>query len=54
MLPSLRFAVMNYYTGGRHPMGYIGIGQDIDSYKVDFKSFDDIQSDRTLHYVFDK
>ena len=53
-LPSLRFAVMNYWQGGRHPMGYIGVGQDITEYKIPLSTFDDIQSDKTLHYEFKK
>ncbi len=54
MLPSLRFAAMNYFTGGRHPMGYIGVEQDIDDYEVPMSSFDDMQSDHTLRYVYEK
>lgn len=54
MLPSLRFAAMNYFKGGRHPMGYIGIGEDIEGYKILSTEFDDIQNDQTLHYVISK
>ena len=54
MLPSLRFAAMNYFKGGRHPMGYIGIGEDIEEYKILSTEFDDIQNDQTLHYVISK
>lgn len=54
MLPSLRFAVFNYWNGGRHPMGYVGVGQNIDEYKIPLSSFDDIQSDRSLRYVVEK
>lgn len=50
-LPSLRFAAYNYWNGGRHPMGYVGIGENIDSYGISFSDFDDLQSDRSLHYV---
>lgn len=53
-LPSLRFAVMNYWKGGRHPIGYVGIGQEIDEYKIPVSMFDDIQSDKTLHYEYKK
>ncbi len=27
--PALRFAIRNYFTGGRHPMGLIGIGTNV-------------------------
>ncbi|MGM9762414.1 MAG: DUF4832 domain-containing protein [Candidatus Cryptobacteroides sp.] len=54
MLPSLRFAIFNYYNGGRHPMGYVGVNQDIDEYKIPLSSFDDLQKDHSLHYVVEK
>lgn len=53
-LPSLRFAIMNYWNGGRHPMGYIGVGEDINEFKIAVNRFDDLQSDHTLHYVYNK
>ena len=53
MLPSLRFAAMNYFTGGRHPMGYVGVGAESDEYALTH-GFDDIQADKTLHYVVEK
>ena len=54
MLPSLRFAAMNYYNGGRHPMGYVGVGEDISEYKISSTEFDDIQNDHSLRYVVEK
>lgn len=54
MLPSLRFAVRNYYNGGRHPMGYVGVGQAIETFNVGDRPFDDIQNDKTLKYVVNK
>ena len=54
MLPSLRFAAFNYWNGGRHPMGYVGVGQDIDEYKIQLSNFDDLQSDKSLRYVIEK
>jgi len=51
MLPSIRFATRNYFQGGRHPMGYIGVGQELDVYRLDSKLFDDTVSDVTLKYV---
>ena len=53
MLPSVRFAAMNYFTGGRHPMGYVGVGTDSDEYALKNVKFDDIQSDKTLKYIVD-
>jgi len=46
--PSARFAIKNYFNGGRHPIGKIGVNQMIDSYTI--SGFDDIQSDRSLSY----
>lgn len=53
-LPSLRFAVYNYWNGGNHPMGNIGVNMDITNYDIPLSSFDDIQSDQSLHYVYEK
>ncbi|MEI7523447.1 MAG: DUF4832 domain-containing protein [Mariniphaga sp.] len=50
-LPSLRFAVGNYFTGGRHPMGYLGVGIEISDYELNPVNFNDIQDDRTLKYI---
>ncbi len=46
--PSVRFAIKNYYNGGRHPLGKMGVNQEIDSFSV--SGFDDIQSDKSLSY----
>lgn len=46
--PSVRFAIKNYYNGGRHPIGKVGIEKNIDSFSI--TQFDDIQSDKTLSY----
>ncbi|MFC2076732.1 DUF4832 domain-containing protein [candidate division KSB1 bacterium] len=51
-LPSLRFAVKNYLSGGRHPIGYIGVGADIRTPKIDPASFDDPYTDKSLRYLF--
>ena len=50
MQPSLRFANENYFEGGYHPMGYIGINEPIDDTRLDPNSFFDIQSDKSLKY----
>jgi hypothetical protein len=46
--PSARFAIKNYYNGGRHPVGRVGVNQKIDSFSV--SGFDDLQSDQSLSY----
>jgi hypothetical protein len=52
MVPSLRFANTNYFEGGVHPVGYIGIGCRIRNFTINPSLFYDIQSDRSLGYVF--
>lgn len=54
MLPSLRFANTNYFEGGRHPMGYVGVGVKTDKTFIDSSIFDDIQGDKTLRYIINK
>ena len=46
--PCVRFAINNYYNGGRHPIGKVGINHTIDSFSI--SGFDDIQSDTSLSY----
>lgn len=46
MMPSARFATVNYFKGGWHPMGYIGIGKAalqpaLKNAKFDSPAFDD-------------
>ncbi len=48
-LPSARFAIKNYYNGGRHPIGKVGVDRAIKSYSV--SGFDDIKNDKSLFYV---
>jgi hypothetical protein len=46
--PSARFANSNYYTGGRTPLGKVGIGMDpVDQ---NLGSFNSLKSDNTLSY----
>jgi len=47
-LPSVRFAIMNYYNGGRHPIGKIGIGMEIGT--AELSDFDNLLLDKSLHY----
>ena len=46
--PSARFANANYYTGGRTPLGKVGIGMDPADQNLG--SFDSLKSDNTLSY----
>ena len=50
MLPSLRFAANNYFTGGKHPMGYVGVTNTIDTYEINPSQFIDLQTDKSLKY----
>ena len=50
MLPAVRFAIENYFTGGRHPIGLVGVGKASLSAELAPTSFDDSAQDRTLHY----
>ena len=50
MVPSVRFAIENYFIGGRHPIGLVGVGKKPSSTELDPASFDDPSQDRTLHY----
>ena len=50
MLPSLRFAVQNYFEGGRHPMGHIGVNTEPIYFEIPVSSFNDMRQDKTLKY----
>lgn len=54
MLPSLRFANQNYWEGGYHPMGYIGINSKIQRPSIESTSFIDLQKEYNLHYLLQK
>lgn len=54
MLPSLRFAVNNYFQGGRHPMGYVGVNKEITTYEISKNEFTDMKNDKTLRYKLNK
>ena len=54
MKPSVRFANENYFEGGYHPVGYIGVGDtEIGSPEIPEDLFFDIQSDKTLSYTLE-
>jgi hypothetical protein len=46
--PSARFANTNYYTGGRTPLGKVGIGMDPANQSIG--PFDNLKPDNTLSY----
>lgn len=50
-VPGARFAVENYYAGGRHPIGRIGIGVDVAMPYLQREEFDDPYADDSLYYV---
>lgn len=50
MVPSARFAIQNYYTGGRHPIGLLGVGKAPSQSTLDPALFDDPRDDGTLCY----
>jgi hypothetical protein len=48
----VRFAIKNYYNGGRHPLGMIGVGVDIEGkHTVDPNSFHDPKLDTDYAYA---
>lgn len=49
-VPALRFANTNYFAGGRHPVGRIGILADVQSVVLDSALFDDLAGDTSLLY----
>ncbi len=50
MQPSIRFANSNYFSGGYHPIGYIGVKKKISNFKIDENLFTDLQTDISLQY----
>jgi len=51
MTPSCRFANENYFTGGRHPMGRIGLGKDVEEVGLAQSSFNDPATDTSIGYL---
>ena len=49
-LPSCRFANANYFNGGRHPIGRIGLGGALEAAELEEREFDDLASDASLCY----
>lgn len=48
-LPSVRFAIENYFHGGRHPIGRVGVENTVETPSI--ADFDDLRSDNSLHYI---
>jgi hypothetical protein len=51
MLPSLRFATSQYFTGGQHPIGIVAVGQGNGGPLPKEMVFDDPAKDNSLHYI---
>jgi inosine-uridine nucleoside N-ribohydrolase len=51
MLPSVRFANINYFNGGFTPLCYIGVNEKESESLIPDALFDDPQKDTMLHYV---
>jgi len=51
MLPSARFSTVNYFNGGRHPIGKIGVGVTPSQTLLSPSLFNDPAADRSLYYV---
>jgi hypothetical protein len=50
MLPSVRFSTVNYFNGGRHPIGYTGVSVTPGQTQLSPSLFNDPASDRSLYY----
>ena len=50
LVPSARFAVKNYFAGGWHPFGYVGVGRRPRATGLDAHEFASPAFDRTLFY----
>jgi hypothetical protein len=50
MMPSARFAIENYFRGGWHPLGFIGVGDTPKEVALKNVKFDSPAFDDSLHY----
>jgi hypothetical protein len=50
MMPSARFAIENYFRGGWHPLGFIGVGEPPREAALKNVMFDSPAFDDSLHY----
>jgi len=51
-LPCARFAIVNYWNGGRHPIGKVGVGVAVANPQLDPATFNDLKADASLHYIY--
>lgn len=51
MVPSPRFAIKNYFRGGWHPMGFIGVGKAPKDASLKDLAFDSPAFDDSLRYI---
>jgi hypothetical protein len=51
MLPSARFAIENYFRGGWHPLGFIGVAEAPKEAALKTIKFDSPAFDNSLHYT---
>jgi hypothetical protein len=49
MVPAVRFANTNYFSGGYTTLGMVGVGEKPDRFEVG--GFDDLADDRSLYYL---
>lgn len=50
MMPAVKFATRQYFNGGLHPIGYVGLDSLINDTRLEGISFDDPAKDNSLHY----
>lgn len=50
MVPAVKFASRQYFNGGLHPIGYIGLDTLINDTQLEGVSFDDPAKDNSLYY----
>lgn len=48
--PNVMFATRQYFNGGWHPMGYLGIGEEVENAIISEELFDDQRKDVTITY----
>ena len=50
-LPAVRFEIQNYWAGGLHPMGRLGVGMNAATPAVDPATFFTLAIDPAVHYL---
>ena len=48
--PNVRFATRQYYNGGWHPIGYVGVNACVERTLLDETGFDDMRTDNSITY----